>query len=48
VRLRPSYSVGFSGAAGTVSWIISNGMKMPKYTSTIIEVTAMGMNEVGL
>ncbi len=44
----PLYRVGFDGARGTVSWMISRGTAILKYTIVVMSVTATGVNEMGL
>ena len=45
---KPLYKVGLDGARGTVSWTISRGMIILKYTMVVRSVTAIGVNEKGL
>jgi len=40
--------VGFAGAGGTVSWMTRTGMRIARYTTVIMRVTAMGTKENGL
>ena len=45
---RPLYKVGLEGARGTVLWTINRGIAMLKYTTVVMSVTAIVVNENGL